>query len=492
MLIKNLTLAVLVFSSTNLFAANHLILMGGSGDPDGASTIFDGTVEALGKNLQASNQWKYQASFNGGHSKTETLLKAGFSRPVAPTTPFTEKSYKDLIRDYKAKINSGEIANGDQLIIIIDSHGAEKSKDEVTHFISVNGEKKSPEKKSGINNYDTLSGSDVVTLDPLAELIKLTNEKGIKLGIVDMSCHSGNTQALKKNAPNTCIVTSTGPVHYGFAGPTTFNGQFLQKLKTGVNLEQAFLEARLASQDNAYPMISTQEGNDISSEVYNSITPYLYYVSPATDKITKYITKNSNDQMICMREAQFTDLISKIDQLQAATSGKKNGYNGEELKRLLVNYKSQQDSMIKTLNKMGSSVADKIETFSAPIVDKKGKSAQPDILKLSWKTIANSDPDSTLSYFKGQLATTKDAGERSEYQAVIANWTKVKAKKAELLSKYPEMSKLDQASKELVTRMGENYQAVFAIAQQEKKFYDELYRKKQGGNSSDPCRQIVF
>lgn len=484
MIIKTITLAVLAFSSPTLFAANHMVFMGGSGEPQGADTIFDSTAEMLGKNLQSS-QWKYQVAFNGGHSKTESILATNFSRPVAPTTHFTEANYKKMIADYKAKIISGEISSGDQLVIVIDTHGAAKTDSSLTHQVAVTSANKNS--KSGISDYNNLSGSETVSLDALQEIVKLTNDKGIKLGIIDMSCHSGNTQSLKKNAPNTCIVTSTGPDHYGFAGSETFNGKLWESFKPGVSLEQAFLEARANARDNGYPMISTQAGNEITEEVYKAMTPFMYYKSAVSDKLTNFVRTNSSDQLICQREIQFSELIKKIDALQAAANGKKDGYNGEELKKLITQYKVQQDSMIKTLNQMGGSLADTEETF----VSKKSKGETHE-LKLSWKTIASSDPDGTIKYFNDQLRKTKNANEKADYQAVINSWNQVKIKKAEILKKYPTMAKIDETSKKLISQMEDNYNSVFYITMQEKKFYSELYRKKQNGKSTDACAQIVF
>lgn len=463
-----------------------MLFIGGGGEPKGPTTNFDTLVETLGKNVSASN-WKYQVSFNGGHSNTEGVISFNFRNPVAPSTPFTEKSYKKLIEDYKAKINSGEIASGDQMMIVINSHGAEKSaKGEDTHKIAVTSEKPTTQ-ASGISNYDSLSGSDVVSLDSLAELVKLTNDKGIKLGIVDMSCHSGNTQALKKNAPNTCIITSTGPVHYGFSGPDTFNGKFANNFKPGMSLEQVFLKSRLEATDYGYPMISTKEGQEVNEEMYSSITPYLYYRHGATDKLTPFLNKNSSDQLLCQRDHQFKELIEKIDELQAAAGGVKGGYNGEEFKKLLTKYKAEQDAMMTILNSMGSTVADNQEIFSTPTA-KNGNT----VLQMSWKNIVAADPDGTIKYFNGQLAKAKTATEKSDYQAVLSNWNKLKEKRNEIISKYPDMANVEKKAKELTSKIENNYLSVYYIALQEKKFYDELYKKKQTGNSSDPCRDIVL
>lgn len=491
MIIRNITLAVLAITSSQLFAANHMLFIGGGGEPSGVKTIFDPVVETLGKNVQGTN-WKYQVSFNGGHSLTESLISSNFTNPVAPATPFTKDSYKKLIEDYKRKINSGEISSGDQLMILINSHGAEKSatNGETSHRISVTETKAVVTK--GITNYDNLDGSEVVSVDALAELIKLTNEKGIKLGIVDLSCHSGNTQALKQNAPNTCIVSSTGTVHYGYSGVNSFNVKFLQNLKTGVSLEQAFLEARLNAQDYGTPMISTPEGKAISDEVYSNVTPYLYYKSVGTDKLTNYVQNNSSDYMICKREAQFKDLLAQIDRLQTAANGKKDRYSGEELKKLLQDYKYEQDSMIKTLNLMGSSEARRQENFSTPTFDKKGKPIEAQILNMTWKSLAVSNPDENILYFKERLAQTKDPIQRADYKIAISNWTQAKVKRAEIVKKFPEMANLDKKVKDLTSRITDNSKTAFAISMQERKFYSELYKNKQTKNSKDPCSTFVF
>ena len=59
MIIKSLTLAVLVFSSQNLLAENHLLIFGGGGEPQGNTTIFDNGMNNLGKSLEKT-KWKYE------------------------------------------------------------------------------------------------------------------------------------------------------------------------------------------------------------------------------------------------------------------------------------------------------------------------------------------------------------------------------------------------------------------------------------------------
>jgi hypothetical protein len=475
--IKTLTLAVLVFSSTQLMATNHMVIMGGSGDAAGPKTIFDHSMGALG-NLIKDSSWKYQVSFNGGHSETEALLHSQFNKGIVPTSDFTKESYDRLLETYKKKINSGEIKSGDQLVIIIEGHGAEKNQYQKTHHIAVNGGD-----SKGITNYDKLDGAKAVNLDTLEELVKLTTKKGIKLGLIDMSCHSGNSQALKMNAPNACIVTSTGTNHYAMTGPSSFSGKFWAKAKPGMNLEDVFLQARVDSTEPGFPMISTKESNEITAELYKKISPYLYYVSPNADKLTKYLKNNSSDQLICQRQSDFRDLNDKISRLQNTVSD----YDGTELKNLLAEYKTQQDEMTMALNKLGGSVGNKVEKFESS----NGKAKFS--IEFTWKDLVGTTPDSAISFYEGAAKSSKNASEKAENKAIADTWKKIKVKREQIIINYPQLKDLDHATKELTKKIGNNFGTAIKIANQEKIFYNTLYeQKKQSGSANDPCRSIVF
>lgn len=458
--------------------------MGGSGDPAGASTIFDTNLKNLGTNLQTSN-WKYQISYNGGHADTESIMRNQFRNSVTPTTPFTADNYNKMIADYKKKILSGEITSSDQLMLVIDSHGAEQGYDEKTHSIAVT-DPNAVQTAEKID-YNKLSGSPTVNLDALEELVKLTNAKGIKLAIIDMSCHSGNTLALKKNAPNTCIVTASGPVHYSFAGVGTFSNLFWKNLKPGVNLEDAFLKSRAAANDASYPMISTSENDQITNEVYNTLTPYLYYVTPKVDKLTPYVKQSSSDQVTCQRDVQFSALISKIDQLQQAADG----YDGSELKDLLISYKKTQDKMLAKMKEVGGPDAERVETFAAPLDAKTRKLTEPFSLSMTMKQLANMKPADTADYIQKQYDSEKNPTKKAELFATLNTWKLIKARYEEVTKKYPGLLKYDSEVSKMVKEINDNRETAEDIAVQEKKFYNALYMKKKS-NSNDPCRQIVF
>lgn len=483
MKIKTLILASILFSSTTLKAESFMAIMGGGGEPQGNSTIFDSTMKILGKNLKGTD-WQYQISFNGGHADTEQLMSSEYPTPAAPVSNFTPENYKKMIEEYKARILLGDIKSGDQLMIIMNTHGAAKVGNKKTHSVAASG--------GAASDLNNLSGTKLVSMDDLEELVKLTNEKGIKLGLVDLSCHSGNTMALKKDAPNTCIITATGPNHYGYAGDSAFSGQFMKNLKKGTTLEMAFLNARADTRDAAYPMISTDEGEEISAEVYANITPYLYYYDPQADKLTDYMLNNSNDCITCVRDQQFSALFAQIDKLQAAARGTKKGYNGEELKKLLLDYKRQQDEILRTANSIGALAVNKKEVFSAPIM-LNGKKVRDWTLDFTWGQMLNLEPDKTLANLAKYRADKKrSALEIAQDDAIFQVWSQIKKKQQEIITNFPNLKTAKEDGKKLVQQIGNNRDTAEKIALQEKKFYDELYRQKQSMNVDDPCRKIVF
>ena len=131
MIWKSLIIFILIFSST-IFAEdtkNHLLVLGGGGEPAKPGTIFDGVLKLLTK-YHASTSWESTAvTFNGGHSDTELILK-NFSKDI---NGFTGKNYQQTINKYiemMDNIDGKGIKENEQIIIYIDTHGYEK-KDKV-------------------------------------------------------------------------------------------------------------------------------------------------------------------------------------------------------------------------------------------------------------------------------------------------------------------------------------------------------------------------
>ena len=466
-----LSILCLALSTTYVYAENYLAFLGGGGEPEGRKTIFDGGLKGFAPNLNNSG-WQYEMSFNGGHTETEKILREQFPRSTK-TSNFTSKNYKELIENYKAKILLGEIRPGDQFVVILNTHGAQNNGRQETHLIATTG------KAAG--DLNNLSNANLVNVDDLAELVKLTNERGITMGIVDLSCHSGSTQKLK--SPNTCIVTATGPIHYAFTGGGAFMDKFLSSFKPGTTMEQAFLKARAESNDASYPMISTEENQSIVKDMYNHITPYLYYYDPTADKMTGYLTENSKDQLVCRREEQFNDLIRKIENFKKLVPGSP---YADQLKNMLTQYKRQQDELLNKIRNLGGHNLDKQEQFITPVAG----SPRPLAITHSWKNLLNEDPDKWIAHYSAKVAKEKNPKEKAFLTAQVEHHKKMRRKKEEILFQYPDIRNAEKESKEIVKLMGENRNTAESIAKEERKFYDDLYKMRQGLNYNDPCRKI--
>lgn len=469
-------LVSLTLSNTS-FAESYMAIIGGGGDPAGESTMFDTPMRSYAEQLSKSSKWKYDISFNGGHSQTEEMLRTKYNKANSNNS-FTSANYKALIDTYRAKILLGDIKAGDQLMFMINSHGAMNTGgNQESHYIAASG--------SALGNYNSLSGSMLVSLDDLKELVKLTNERGITMGIVDLSCHSGSTLNLK--SPNTCVVTATSPKHYAFqGGQAAFSDRFIKELKPGTTLEQAFLQARKDSDDAGYPMISTDEHESIARDVFQGITPYLYYYDPKADKLTDYLLDTGkNDQAICKREVQFQDLISKIEQFKRLVP---NSNYALELKKHLEQYKKTQDDIILSVNSLGGQYLDKMEEFTTLVPN----SPRPIKNPLSWRSVLKEDPDKWIKYFSEKADKEKIPKEKIYYTALVENYRKIKNKKLEIEMNYPYIKDFEKKSKEITQKLTQNRDTAEKIAGLEKRFYDDMYRSRQGLNYNDPCRKITF
>ena len=74
MIFKFIMFVALIATSQLVQAENHLLLIGGGGEPEGDGTIFDTNLYILGSNLK-NLKWNYEISFNGGHKKTEEIIE---------------------------------------------------------------------------------------------------------------------------------------------------------------------------------------------------------------------------------------------------------------------------------------------------------------------------------------------------------------------------------------------------------------------------------
>lgn len=224
-------LIIVVFVTMDLAEANkkEMVFFGGGGEPPGDGTIFDQGVSYFTPFMPGSG-WNVRPYFNGGHKTSENIARKMFGDK---NKPMTSRNIKDEIASLKKRIESGDLAPGDQLMMTLYTHGANPKAGQKSHSVS------------------TTDG--LLDLDELISLRDLAERKGVKLAIVDMSCHSGSTLNLASD--KTCVVSATGDG----LGYTTSAESIGKNLIRGLSLERAFMRSRRIPV-GAAPQISSPAG----------------------------------------------------------------------------------------------------------------------------------------------------------------------------------------------------------------------------------------
>lgn len=472
--------------STQASAKKQYILLGGGGEPSGTTTIFDSDLTQTRGYLDQASEWNKEVSFNGGHSNTESILSTRYTD--SQVSNFTEKKYKEIIQKYVDQINAGEFKSGDQILVQIDTHGAAKYGKQETHDIAV--------AKSAIQNYDSL-GSSTVNMDDLKKLTTLAKEKGIKVGIIDQSCHSGNTLALADD--NTCVLTVTGPNHYGYAGQGTDSDRLTEKMAPGKNLEDLFLEARKDSNDTGFPMISSPEGKEVQEQLYELITPYLYYFDKRHDKLAPYIM-NGEGELACKYDKDFEQLnkiIDQVEDIQVVTRGfwifkwqtQTKKVDLEPLKTSLKSYYDLQKEIVNETAGIDLSIYNTSEKFTA------SNGRYQSSIEYTWKELITIDYDNVLKYNEERLAKASNKYERESIELNMELYRKAQARGKELAIKYPQYNQLKAKMETISNKENRSYQLASDVGRSSRKLYDELYKKARDANTSNqpnPCREFVL
>ena len=487
---KNKLALTLLFSITSGFAT-EIAVFGGGGDPSGPTTIFDGAL----KNLATANanlKMPMSLAFNGGHATTEQIVSTNLHQP---NRPFTLENYNSIIADYIAKINNGQIKAGDQLLITVDTHGAEKdttfNNAELTHQIAINGSVLDP-------NSSSLSGPNA-TLDNLKTLADLAIAKNIKLGIVDFRCHSGNSIILGNQ--NTCVISASGPNHYGYG---TFAENFYSNMKKGNSLEEVYLQARKDMPYPSFPMISSDAGLKMNAELYSLLSPYMDYIDrdAHADKLSYYAEHIVLEGKECQRDNDFLILEEKLKKLMQQAG---DAFYKQSISDLIVElkkYKNFQDGYIKDLEKLNLTLLSTKESFYPKTSrfyrdpkDKKGilRKVQPEAQVHTWRDIITF-PEDNLSYFQDSLKNATNKVEREDAQDFLDVMTQVIAKKHELLAAHPEFQNVNHVADSYAAKSQEMWTSVTNISRLANVVYDNGYRKMMNNNSSvkNPCAEFKF
>jgi hypothetical protein len=215
-------------------AENYMLMFGQTNglDPKVASENKEG-ITNFRKSL--STNWQSSAYFDDGQ--------------VPNSKPGTLKNLNEAFSDL---INKS--INGDQVLLYVAGAGYEGTTSEVTHSISLGGQK--------------------VSLDFLIDLIERLRVKGVKVGFIDSTCFPGASQYINeaiakrseeavKNGrpaiPGACIISLSGVHYFSFASDLIQSRSFMNNFdnvgKGPINLEEHFLSSR--NDELNFPHISS-------------------------------------------------------------------------------------------------------------------------------------------------------------------------------------------------------------------------------------------
>lgn len=485
MSLKLITTSLILMAAPLCFAGNYLSIMGGGGEPQGDTTIFDEQIPDMGR-FVTSSDWQTTLTFNGGHATTESKLQSAFAAKNVSNTPFTEDVFKKQLNDYEEQIKSGKIKSGDQIMLIISTHGAEKTSTEKTHQISVKG--------GTIQDFNTGAGSKTTSLDKLEQLSALAEKHNIKLAIVDLSCHSGNSLPLRNK--NTCVITTTGPKHYGYAGVSSFSNKFLANLKQGSNLEDIFLKTRENFNDRSFPMISTPVGLEINDELYDPLTPYHYNYDPKHDKYSSYILSQVKLGVACEAPNQFQELLDLISDTEEIKNVSRNARyktrEGRKFKELLEEYyqlMSQQRDALSRMNLPDMKVEEKFcHTY------KISEYSQTEACQTyTIERLLSLNVDWYRNHNNKKIAESKVENNKKFYEASNIILDKIIARREELKQQYPDIQRQENFFKEQEDLQKRTTALANRISDASAKLYYSMYKQKSASdNKPNPCKDFVL
>lgn len=203
-----------------------------------SDTIFDHDLSALRRTLSTNPAWSIDQVLYGGAQTESRKLAAELAHPRAAARFDLQKAKDSLDSLVKSRLDG--YSKGDQLLLVITTHGERRVSGEATHSVITADHKK-------------------LSLDSLQKLADIAAEKGVKLAIVDGSCHSGATVAGLKGK-TLCTVSMAGD-EVGWS--VAFGPALISEMKPGTSLEEAYLRARSRTDNSAapdQPHISTTAG----------------------------------------------------------------------------------------------------------------------------------------------------------------------------------------------------------------------------------------
>lgn len=463
---------------------NYFILVGGGGEPvDKPDTIFDVTLEGASHYLSDHPEWHSEVAFDGGHSVTDGLRKKGFPNATR-LGDFNRDSIKDIVQRYTDKIRNGEIKSGDQILFFIDSHGDINRNHEISHSIAVGN-------PNALNSVNEISNYSTTHLDEIGALSDLAANKGVKLAIVDASCHSGFSLFLANRG--TCVVSATGTEEFGYSSfPKFFFKAIGSNLRGKMSIDEAFLAAREDEITPSFPMISSRAGEIINSSYYNSVSPYLVfsakedtltpllmpYVKPSSDcpgdrtqQTTPLQENSSNMQLI----KNFPEIANKIPSMTA------------DLNRAIQNYKDKQAEMIQKIRAL------KLPNLNIKLVYT-GYSKDGTKIEQSFtdqELLAINFPEE-LQKIRGKLSSAKAGSlDRGILEGELAALVVEEEHVDQLLAKYPQLKDVTKTIKDIEKDTADTYALANKVAKEERKVYTQFYKAASKQLNGQPIQDDI-
>lgn len=486
---RSLILSLLLLSPAAFAQNKFMAIMGGGAEPqDRETTIFDKDVKEVGEFVNKNKSWQPTITFNGGHTVTEGLIAEGVGRRGVSNTQFTQEQYAKTLDEYILKINAGEIKSGDQLLVWISTHGAIQQPGETTHQISTTG--------ASASDLTSLQNATLVDLDRIKVLRDVAESKGVKLGILDFSCHSGASMAL--GTEKTCVISSSGPKHFGYSN---WGGIFGNNLKRGKNLEEVFLETLNERDDPAFPMISTEVGKSIQDEIYPLATPFFYTwkENVGHNKLTPFLEDQVKQNMCEEADRSYDALIQFSLQVEERIRGdRRRGPKYDRFREAVTEYHTLLKQMRDDLT--GMNIND-LETKTLPIcapyykIQADGsKITEQQCMQRPWnhKQLLAMDFAKELQRLENQKAG-KSPQDVEWIETQKLWYQQAQTKTAELIATNPDYQKYKDYYKSIPGLQDRTWQLASNVSKKTQELYTDLYEHESKNDSRpNPCKDFVL
>jgi len=426
-------LILCVFATTAQAGDKYMYSFGGAGDA--GENLFTNEFQNISTTAQR-NGWQNQILFGRNPSESAKVQNNASS----PVKEFSQKNFKDSLDQIVSDAQSGKIKSGDQVLIMIDSHGSP--------YLTSHSD-------GTVDKAHNVSCSDGdCSLGPLEQVIKTLESKGVKVALVDLSCYSG--QSMNLASSKTCVVsaTSANDVSRFF-----FSKNFIANMKSGTSLENVFLSARLAGDSVGRAEISTTAGQLATSTIQELGSESLQRVSAedlaSAHKETPCEKAESRNQMKKTLR-QFNDIESKlyVHSYQNATAKYQKIY--DQAQKLATQINSYSVHHLKT--KMGTDYT------------------WPELAAMNDNGLKEINP--TAYDFKQQLKNNPDFQKLLKLQTDFNKQTNADVVRLGAISATGSSPLAKAAAQTLLA---------------EKILYDKIYRDSQYLNKKDnPCANFIF